>query len=111
MKKYMCNKFDRQFHSHMYLNSNILIKFLEKLSSNYLKLIVNNNITDTILQKNEIINWSKTLFVNYNKYLTDYTIDEKIIRSFIYGRPLQFIYKISDNNIISMVNNYSIYNI
>jgi hypothetical protein len=95
----------------MYLNGNIIIKFLEKLSEKYLKLMINNNINETILQKNEIINWSKILNINYNKYLTNYTIDEKIIRSFIYGKSLQFIYKLSDKSIITMINNYSIYNI
>ena len=95
----------------MYLNGNIIIKFLEKLSEKYLKLMINNNINETILQKNEIINLIKILNINYNKYLTNYTIDEKIIRSFIYGKSLQFIYKLSDKTTITMINNYSIYNI
>ena len=34
-------------------------------------------------------NWYKNLNININKFLTDNTIEEKIIRSFIYGYPTQ----------------------
>ena len=96
----------------IYLNGEIIIKFLEELSIKNLDFILlSNDIKKSLLQKNEIIDWAKILYSNYYKHLTDYTIEEKIIRSFIYGYPLQFVYKISYTNILTMINNYSIYNI
>uniref|UniRef100_A0A6C0EDB6 Helicase ATP-binding domain-containing protein n=1 Tax=viral metagenome TaxID=1070528 RepID=A0A6C0EDB6_9ZZZZ len=92
----------------IYLNGNILIKFLDKLADNYIKFIINTDRYESFLQKNKIINWSKILYFNYYKNLTEYSIEEKIIRSFIYGKPLQFIFKLSNNKNITMINNYSL---
>jgi hypothetical protein len=48
--------------------------------------------------ENEDIMWATQLSTNFNKYLTTGTIEEKIIRSFLYGYPSQYTYSINNNN-------------
>ena len=80
-----------------HLNSNIIIKFIKELSYYYVK---NNN--------NDVLEWSKNLSSNFNNCLTDNTIEEKILRSFVYGYPLQITFdenKTEYDNIRTIINN------
>ena len=88
-----------------YLNSDIILKILKQLGEYYLT----KDIIDT---KSIIFNWAKDLSSNYNKYLTDYTIEERIIRSFLYGKSKQFTFRLdsyySDKYLQTFMNNYII---
>ena len=75
------------------LNPNVIIKFIKDLSYYYVK---NNN--------NDVLEWSKNLSSNFNNCLTDNTIEEKILRSFVYGYPMQITFN-EDNIIRSIINN------
>ena len=55
-----------------YIDGNIIIKFLENLALNYI------TIGDSI-KNNKNIQKSKKLYSNFNKYLIDNTIEEKMI--------------------------------
>ena len=87
-----------------YLNSKIIFSFLEKLYTTYLGLLKPDTNNKIILHNIESIIWAKKFSSNFNKCLTDYTIDEKIIRSFMYGYPMQFA-MINNNNLITILNN------
>jgi hypothetical protein len=83
-----------------YFNDNIILSFITKLTKSYLKLIS--------LENNDMfynLNYAKEFSNNFNRILTDYNINEKIIRSFMYGYPLQFAQRDSNNNIITILNN------
>ena len=67
-----------------YLNSNIIMIFIKKLIKNKIKDKNNNKL-------------SEKLIINFTKQLTDYTIEEKILRSFIYGNPQQYTYRLEPN--------------
>ena len=69
-----------------YFNGEILIKFMKQLGEYYL----NKNI----LNAHPVLEWARGFNSNFNKYLTTYTIDEKIIRSFLYGKPNHFTFKL-----------------
>ena len=47
-------------------------------------------MTKIIFEENQVFTWANDLKINYMKHLTTGTIEERIIRSFIYGRPFQF---------------------
>ena len=85
-----------------YFKSEIIIEFIKKLGSFYLGKIgkINNS---------EVVIWSKNFSGNFNKVLTDYTIEEKIIRSFVYGNPVQFTF--NEHNHLKTSINFSIYNV
>ena len=74
-----------------YLNSDIILNVLEKLGEYYLT-------KDVINSKSAVFNWAQELSSNYNKYLTEYTIEERIIRSFLYGKSYQFTFKHDNSN-------------
>ena len=78
------------------LNQDIII--------NYIKLNINKNNDFTSFK------WSSELNSNFNKQLTEYTIEEKIIRSFIYGHPTQFIYPNNNCDYLTIMN-YNYYKI
>ena len=65
------------------LNNIIILSFIKKLPDIYKKLD----------KYNKYIIESKKYKYNFMKHLTTFDIEEKIIRSFIYGNPLQYIIK------------------
>ena len=67
-----------------YLNYEVIIQILEKLGTLYLQ---------TDFSDNDILKWAKKLNSNFVKHLTNYTLDERIIRSFLYGNHDQFTFK------------------
>lgn len=73
-----------------YLNSDVIIQYL----NNFAKYYLNKNINEN----NDEILWAQQLSSNFNKYLTTGTIEEKLIRSFLYGNPCQYTYSINNNN-------------
>jgi hypothetical protein len=89
-----------------YLNSDIILKVLNKLGEYYL-------LEDVIDSKSKIFEWAKELSSNYNKYLTEYNIEEKIIRSFLYGKSTQFTFNFENylydsDNYLQTYMNYNI---
>jgi hypothetical protein len=89
-----------------YFNSDIIIQFIKKLASLYL-----NNIDK---YNHQTILWSKNFSTNFNNCLTDYTIEEKILRSFIYGNPTQFTININNNNTndnLGTIINFNLYKV
>ena len=85
-----------------YLNSNIIIQFIKKLGIFYLNTIDKYH-------NNEAILWSKNFTDNFYKCLTDYTIEEKILRSFIYGNPIQFTF--NESNRLRTIINFTLYDV
>ena len=85
-----------------YFNGELLIKFINKLGEYYLgKTIINNN---------PVLVWAKNFNSNFTKYLSEYTIDEKIVRSFLFGKQYQFTFKHNlNNNLIQTIMNYDIF--
>ena len=85
-----------------YFNGELLIKFINKLGEYYLeKSIINNN---------PVLEWAQNFNSNFSKYLNDYTIDEKIIRSFLFGKQYQFTFRHNHNhNLIQTIMNYDIF--
>ena len=75
------NKIDNWANSN-FLNPYVISKLIEKLGKLYL--------TKIIFEENQVFTWANDLKINYMKHLTTGTIEERIIRSFIYGRPFQF---------------------
>lgn len=68
-------------------NSEMIINFINKLLMNYLSDNINYNPESKI---NKMQIWTKKINNNYNKFLNTNTIDEKIIRSFLYSNGIQF---------------------
>ncbi len=85
-----------------YFSGNVIINFLNKLGEYYLfKPIVDNNL---------VLEWAKGFNSNFNKYLSEYTMDEKIIRSFLFGKQYQFTFRHNHNhNQIQTIMNYDIF--
>jgi hypothetical protein len=85
-----------------YLNYDTIIKILEKLGSLYLNTDISNNI----------LKWAnEKLHSNFMKHLTNYTLDERIIRSFLYGHHDQFTFKFdmtSSNALYTIINSNKI---
>jgi hypothetical protein len=81
------------------LNENLIINFIVKYGEYQLKQLNPENMI--------IFEWSSKLSSNFNKQLTTYTIDEKIIRSFIYGNPTQFTYSKNNKGIFGTVMNFN----
>ena len=69
-----------------YLNSFIITEFIKKLGEFYLSKV--------IFEDNSVLEWASKFNSNYMKLLTTGTIEERIIRSFIYGKPYQFTYSL-----------------
>jgi hypothetical protein len=72
-----------------YLNFDYIMKYIEE----YIEYFLKKNITED----NIVIMWAKNFSSNFNKYLTHNTIEERIIRSFLYGNPSQYTFSIHDN--------------
>ena len=85
-----------------YFDPKIILNFIYKLGNFYLTKLDKYNI-------NEIIIWSKNFSSNFNKCLTDNTLEEKLIRSFLYGNSNQFTF--NDSNILHTTLNFSIYEV
>jgi hypothetical protein len=81
------------------LNGELVIGFLLKLSEYYL--------TKTIYS-NPVLEWAKDFNSNFTKYLSHYTLEEKIMRAFIYGKQNQFSFRL-DNGFYKTLINYDIF--
>lgn len=79
-----------------YLNPVMILKFLTKLGEFGL---TKNNIIEY-----EPIKWAKEMTSSFTKQLNTYTIDEKIIRSFIFGNPSNFTIESKDDEYITLIN-------
>jgi len=87
-----------------HFNSDIILKVLKQLGEYYLT-------KDVIDSKSDIFNWARDLSSNYNKYLTEYTIEERIIRSFLYGKSNHFTFRLdgyNSNNVLQTFMNYNL---
>jgi len=88
--------------STLYFKPDIIISFIKKLGWLYLNKIEK-------LNNNKVVNWSKKFTNNFNKVLTDHTLEEKIIRSFVYGNPIQFTF--NESNKLKTLINFNLYDI
>lgn len=79
------------------LNHDIIIKFIINYGEYHLNQLNSENM--------KIFEWSSKLSSNFNKQLTESTIDEKIIRSFIYGYPMQFTHSTNNKGIYGTMMN------
>lgn len=84
------------------LNENIIINFIKKYGEHALSQLSPEN--------KKIFEWTNNYSSNFNRQLTDNTIDEKIIRSFLYGRPTQFTYSIKNSKYVTLIN-FNYYNV
>ena len=80
------------------LNFNIIINFIKKLS------IFNWN--DKLI-KNEVFKTIRKMGNSFNRLLTTNTIEEKIVRSFLYGTPYNYTFLINENTIKGIKGIYS----
>jgi hypothetical protein len=78
------------------INYDIIIKYLNNLID---YKIMNDN--------NDQYSWCENFSSNYNRFLTDNNIEERILRSFIYGRSDQYSKRNKNNLYVYM--NYNIY--
>ncbi len=84
-----------------YFNGQIIINFLRKLGEYYLE--------KPVIHSNPVLEWASSFSTNFNKYMTNYTLDEKIIRSFLYGKQFQFTFRNNHNiNLIQTIMNYDL---
>ena len=83
-----------------YLNSTIINDFIQKLIKLYSSKI--------IFEDNNLFNFINDNNTNFMKILTTGTLEEKIIRSFIYGRPCQFTYSMKKSGPPSSIINFFI---
>ena len=63
------------------LNEQIVINFIIEYGRNQIEVDIDNEMS-----------WAEKLSSNFNKQLTYNNLEEKIIRSFIYGNPTQFTF-------------------
>jgi HrpA-like RNA helicase len=85
-----------------YFNGELLINFINKLGEYYMEMSIINN--------NPVLEWAKNFNSNFSKYLNEYTIDEKIIRSFLFGKQYQFTFRHNHNiNLMQTIMNYDIF--
>jgi hypothetical protein len=87
-----------------YINSKLILSFLNKLGTYYLV-----NDISTTADDNPLI-FADNFKSNFMKFLTQYTMDEKIIRSFLYGRPSQFTYSFRGDKYMTFIN-HEIFNV
>ncbi len=73
-----------------YINSELILDFIIRLGG--------YQLTNGLIENNSFFNWGTNLSSNFNKQLTQYNIEERILRSFIYGRPFNFTYSINKSN-------------
>ncbi len=84
-----------------YFNGQVIINFLRKLGEYYL--------AKPVIHSNPVLEWANSFSTNFNKYMTNYTLDEKIIRSFLFGKQYQFTFRNNHNiNLIQTIMNYDL---
>jgi hypothetical protein len=79
-----------------YLNPEIIIKFLKKYGE---FALTKNRITEYAP-----IKWASQMTSLFIKQLNKYTIDERIIRSFIFGNPSNFTIESKDDEHVTLIN-------
>jgi hypothetical protein len=84
-----------------YFNPIIIIQFVKKLK--------NINFKINKYNQNETIIWSKNFTSNFYRCLTNYNIEEKILRSFVYGNPTQYTINESESRVTNI--NFNLYNV
>jgi len=87
-----------------YINSELIVSFLNKLGTYYLVNNIGKTTDDNPLE------FADKFESNFMKFLTQHTIDEKIIRSFLYGRPSQFTYSFRGDKYMTFMN-HELYNV
>jgi len=83
-----------------YLNPTIINQFIKKLGKLYSSKI--------IFENSNLFNFINDFNTNFIKILTTGTLEEKIIRSFIYGRPYQFTYSLNKSGPPNSIMNFVI---
>jgi len=81
-----------------YINSKLILSFINKLGQYYLVNDISKAEGDNPLE------FADKFRSNFMKYLTQHTMDEKIVRSFLYGRPTQFTYSTRGNQYMTFMN-------
>ena len=64
-----------------------------------------------ITKDNPILDWSDNFKSNLYKTLSSTTLDEKIIRSFLCGRPMNFALKLNNTDGLTSIMNFTYFNI
>lgn len=82
-------------------NEHVIIGFISKYGEYILSKFY--------LENKKIFEWTTSFNSNFTKQLTEATMDEKIIRSFIYGRPTQFTYSKDDKGTFITLINFNHY--
>jgi hypothetical protein len=85
-----------------YINSKLILKFLNKIDEYYL-------VNDIGKTDDNPLKFADNFKSNFMKFLTQHTIDEKIIRSFLYGRPSQFTYSFKGDKYMTFMNHEIFY--
>ena len=85
-----------------HFKAEIITEFIKKLGWFYLS-------NKDKFNNNKVVIWSKNFTSNFNKVLTDHTIEEKIVRSFVYGNPIQFTF--NEYNRLKSTINFNIYDV
>ena len=96
------------------INNNIKYTIFDKFLNNYTKntidiLTISKN-TETDILEVSVIDIIKEFTSNFTKILDNSSPYEKIIRSFIFGYPLQYGFKIDNSKYYFTYNNYKIIN-
>jgi hypothetical protein len=81
------------------LNDKLIISFIKQYAESRLTIFTDENI--------KIFNWTTNLRSNFYKNLSEHSLNEKIIRSFVYGQPLQYTYSINNNSKFLTLQNFN----
>lgn len=86
-----------------YISENIIV--------NFLNLLFVSNINKKLILKHRVLEWADKLYNKFNNVLTTFTLEEKIIKSFMYGKPSNFAYKTKLENEMLSVMNRKVFNV
>lgn len=79
-----------------YLNPTVILKYLYM----YENMLFNKNLSENL----DTIVWATQFRSSFSKHLTQNNINEKIIRSFLYGRPMNYTFTTRSNVPMSIMN-------
>ncbi len=101
------------FHSNLFKKDNEINKWAETNYFNpyvikeFIKRVGDFYLTKYIFEDNEVLKWATGFNSNFMKNLTTGKIEERIIRSWIYGRPYNFTYSIEKSDVPFTFMNYN----
>ena len=81
------------------LNEDSVINFITTYAEYQLNQLNSENM--------KVFEWSAKLSSNFNRQLTNNNLEEKIIRSFIYGNPMQFTYSKNNKGTYGTIMNFN----